>query len=149
MNKIAAVVSAIEHTDIVTYITLECNETSVRLIKTKTPVWLGVGEKVFFTFQEASVCVSKECPGKVSIENRVPGTLKRIRSKDSLCELTFESDIGRVVSLITEKACTELGLEEGCTATMLLRGVDIHLEPDVTPMTMETFKKRSGTKVAN
>jgi ABC-type molybdate transport system ATPase subunit len=149
MNKIAAVVTEIEQTDIVTYITLQCNDTQVRLIKTKTPLWAGVGEKVLFSFQEASVCISKECPGKVSIENRIPGTLKKIRSKDSLCELTFESDIGTVVSLITENACRELGLEVGCRATMLLRGVDIHLEPDVVPMTLESFKKRSGTKVAN
>jgi len=149
MNKIAAVVTEIERTDIVTYITLLCNETTIRLIKTKTPVWADVGEKVIFTFQEASVCISKECPGKVSIENRVPGTLVRIRSKDSLCELTFESDIGTVVSLITEAACKELGLEVGCRATMLLRGVDIHLEPDVAPMNIETLKKQTGTKVAN
>ena len=149
MNKISAVISDIERTDIVTYITLKCNETVIRLIKTKTPVWAGVGETVFFTFQEASVCISKECPGKVSIENRVPGTLQRIRSKDSLCELTFESDIGKVVSLITEQACQELGLEVGCRATMLLRGVDIHLEPDVTPMSIEALKKQAGTKVAN
>ncbi|WP_345984641.1 TOBE domain-containing protein [Sulfurimonas sp. HSL-1656] len=149
MNKIAAVVTEIEQTDIVTYITLQCNDTQVRLIKTKTPLWAGVGEKVLFSFQEASVCISKECPGKVSIENRIPGTLLKIRSKDSLCELTFESDIGTVVSLITENACRELGLEVGCRATMLLRGVDIHLEPDVVPMTVESFKKRSGTKVAN
>ena len=149
MNKISAVISDIERTDIVTYITLKCNETVIRLIKTKTPVWAGVGETVFFTFQEASVCISKECPGKVSIENRVPGTLQRIRSKDSLCELTFESDIGKVVSLITEQACQELGLEVGCRATMLLRGVDIHLEPDITPMSIEALKKQAGTKVAN
>jgi ABC-type molybdate transport system ATPase subunit len=149
MNKASAVVTAIEHTDIVSYLTLQCAETTIRLIKTKTPAWLSVGEKVSFTFQEASVCVSKECPGKVSIENRIPGTLVRLRSKDSLCELTFQSDIGRVVSLITEKARDELGLEEGCTATMLLRGVDIHLEPDVTPLDLETLKKQSGTKVAN
>jgi len=149
MNKFTAVVSDIERTDIVTYITLACNETPIRLIKTKHPAWAGVGEKVFFTFQEASVCISKECPGKVSIENRVPGTLQKIRSKDSLCELTFESDIGTVVSLITENACKELGLEVGCRATMLLRGIDIHLEPEVSPLSTERFEKRSGTKVAN
>lgn len=148
MNKLAAVVTDIEQTDIVTYITLDCNDTPIRLIKTKTPVWAGVGDRVYFTFQEASVCVSKECPGKVSIENRVPGTLKKIRSKDSLCELTFESGIGTVVSLVTEKACDELGLEEGCSATILLRGVDIHLEPNVDPMNLESLK-RPGTKLAN
>lgn len=149
MNKFTAIVTGIEKTDIVTYITLECNEVPVRLIKTKTPVWAGVGERVYFTFQEASVCVSKECPGSVSIENRIPGKLVKMRSKDSLCELTFESGIGSVVSLVTEKACRELGLEAGCKATMLLRGIDIHLEPNVAPMDIESIRKSAGTKVAN
>jgi len=149
MNKFTAVVTGIEKTDIVTYITLECNDIPVRLIKTKTPVWAGVGDSVYFTFQEASVCVSKECPGSVSIENRIPGKLVKMRSKDSLCELTFESDIGTVVSLVTEKACHELELEEGCKATMLLRGIDIHLEPNVAPMDIESIRKSAGTKVAN
>lgn len=149
MNKIEAVVTDIEQTDIVTYITAKHADTSIRLIKTKTPLWLDKGESVYLAFQEASVCISKECPGRVSIENRVPGTVQRIRSKGSLCELTIESDIGTIVSLITEKACEELGLSEGCRATMLLRGVDIQLEPHVSPMNFESLLKHSRTKDAN
>lgn len=84
---------------------------------------------MFCTFQEASVCVSKECPGKVSIENRLPATLMEIRKNDSLCELTFSCDLGTVVSLITTQAFEELGLEPGCKATMLLCGIDIGLQP--------------------
>lgn len=149
MNKIEAVVTNIEQTEIVTYIHLACSETPLRMIKTKIPAWLGQDERVLITFQEASVCVSKECPGKVSIENKVPGTITKMRSNGSLCELTFDSCVGKVVSLITEAARDELGLEEGGDATMLIRGVDMHLEPIVEPMDLEPFKPETGTKVAN
>jgi molybdate transport system regulatory protein len=147
MNKITATVKAIEETGVVTYIRVENGETSINLIKSNAPEWLGVGDRVCCMFQEASVCVSKECPGRVSIENRLPGTLKSVRKNASLCELTFECELGKVVSLITEHAYESMGLEQGCRATMLLRGVDINLEPVVEPMG-EEIQRRLRTKDA-
>lgn len=129
MNKIAAKVKGIEETDIVSHIHVSVGTAQINLIKHKTPQWLSVGDDVYCTFQEASVCVSKDCPGRVSIENRLPATVKNVRKSSSLCELTFESEIGKVVSLITSHAYEDLELEEGCCATMLLRGTDIGLEP--------------------
>ncbi len=150
MNQIAATVKSIEESDVVTYIKVESGGMSVNLIKAKTPEWLSVGDQVYCTFQEASVCVSKGCPGKVSIENRLPGTLKEVRKGESLCELTFECDAGNVVSLITAHAYDELGLEKGCRATMLLRGVDINLEPQLVPIDLDSFSRlMDRTKSAN
>ena len=131
MNRIDGTVEAIEAGDIVTYVRVHSGDATLCLIKSKVPRWLGVGDRVNCTFQEASVCVSKECPGKVSI----------VRRGDSLCELTFESGIGRVVSLITARAYESLGLEEGCNATMLLRGVDIHLEPRLSPVDVGAYRE--------
>lgn len=144
MNRIDATVTAIEEGDVVTYIRVECGETPLNLIKSRCPAWLAVGDRVCCTFQEGSVCVSKDCPGRVSIENRLPATLRGVRMGASLCELTFESSVGKVVSLITANAYDGLELEEGCRATVLLRGIDIHLEPVMTPAGHLT-----RTKVAN
>lgn len=132
MNQIVASVKEIENRESVKFIHLSSASTDIRLIKYKMPKWLNVGDEVYCNFQEASVCVSKDCPGKVSIENKLPGTLKDVRKGESLCELTFDSDVGKVVSLITSDAYENLELEVGCRATMLLRGVDITLEPIIT-----------------
>lgn len=140
MNQLTAVVKSIEETDVVTYIHLGIGETKISVINSKTPEWLSVGDQVNCTFQEVSVSVSKECPGKVSIENRLPATLKEMRQGASLCELTFESDVGEVVSLITSRACELLGLEIGCQATMLLRGIDITLEPILIPVDNSAYR---------
>lgn len=131
MNKITAKVSSIETTDIVTYVHVDSGDTTIRLIKSENPKWLRIGDDVVCTFREASVSVSKECPGKISIENSLPATLKEVRENSSLCELTFDSELGSVISLITASAYENLGLEPGCRATMLLRGVDINLEPSL------------------
>ena len=135
MNKVPAIVKEIVKTDIVTYIVVASGEKELRLIRTKLPDWLEVGDKVYCQFPEASVCVSKECPGKVSIENRIPATIKSMRQSESLCEITFESAIGSVVSLITGHAMKEMELENGSRATMLIRGVDIMLEPTPDALT--------------
>lgn len=141
MNKLVGEVKKIKKMDIVTYIDVGIAQSSVRLIKHKVPIWLSVGDRVSCQFQEVSVCVSKECPGKVSIENRIPSTLIDVRKSESLCELTFQSDIGKVVSLITTDAFESLALEKDCEATMLLSGVDINLEPIVEPMKYSTRTK--------
>mgnify|MGYP005854141127 CR=1 FL=1 len=129
MNNIEAVVTEIKKTDVVTYIDLKCGEESLRLIRQSSPIWLLEGDSVNCKFQEVSVCVSKECEGKVSIENKIPAQLKALRQNGSLCELTFHSGMGDVVSLITQDAYESLGLELECDATMLIRGVDITIEP--------------------
>ncbi len=134
MNQITATVEDIVETDIVTYIRLSSSKTILNLIKAKTPKWLNVGDKVYCKFSEASVCVSKDCPGKISIENKLSATLKDIRKNDSLCELTFDSDIGNIISLITTRAYDILELEKGCKVTMLLRGVDLTIEPIIVPI---------------
>lgn len=129
MNQKEAIVTGITKTDVVTYINLRCGDADLRLIKFKAPTWLSQGDTIKCKFQEGSVCVSKECPGEVSIENKLPATLKTVRQNASMCELTFQSDMGKVVSLITQEAYDSLGLKLECEAIMLLRGVDISIEP--------------------
>lgn len=148
MNKISAVVTSIENMEIVTYITLQVGEIDIKIIKSKAPKWLQTGDPVYFTFQEFSVCVGKACNGKVSIENRIPAVLNSVRKKHSLCELTFDSKIGEVVSLMTQSVFEELELENGYKANILLREIDIDLEPYIEPSVLEAFMK-TRTKVAN
>lgn len=138
MNQLEATVLEIQQRDVVSYIDVTCGDCELRLIKSKVPQWLSQGDKVNCSFNEASVCVSKECPGKVSIENRIPATLKEIRKNESLCELTFDSALGEVVSLITTDAFENLGLELECEATILLRGIDIKITPVVESLLAST-----------
>lgn len=150
MNQVTAIVKSIDETDVVTYVHLNVGETEVSVIKLKTPEWLAVGDEVKCCFQEVAVSVSKECPGKVSIENRLPAELKAIRQGASLCELTFESELGEVVALITSRACESLELTQGCQATMLLRGIDIEIEPILAPKDLNVYRNvLAGMKDAN
>lgn len=140
MNIIVAKVTNIEPGEVVSFIQLESAGIKLRVIKSQLPIWLSVGDTVQCEIHEASVCISKECPGKVSIENRISARLKDIRTHDSLCELTLESDMGEVVALITELAFDELDLKKECEATMLMRGIDLSIEPHID--SLQTLKLR-------
>lgn len=148
MNRVTAQVKSIEDQQIVVYITLEIVGVEIVLIQSKVPHWLKVGEKVNFTFQEVSVCVGKKCNGKISIENRIPAVLDLVRTKGTMCELTFDSEIGKIVSLMTQKSFEELQLEKEERATILLREIDIHLEPYLEPINIDELL-HSRMKVAN
>jgi len=148
MNKLAAEVKEIDDQEIVVYITLDVRGVEIVLIESKVPQWLKIGEKVYFTFQEMSVCVGKECNGKISIENRIPSHLKQVRTKGTMCELTFDTKIGEVISLMTQKSFKELQIQDDEKATILLREIDIHLEPYTEPLNIDEFF-HSRMKVAN
>jgi len=150
MNQILAKVVTIVPGEVVSYIQMQSDSVSLRVMKSTLPTWLSVGDTVQCNFQEASVCVSKECTGRVSIENKIPGVLKEVRSNDFLCELSFDTAVGKIVSLIPFKSYEEMGLEEGCEATMLIRGVDVRLEPVIDLYaTQALLQKISGIKDAN
>lgn len=147
MNKIVAAVKKIEDLNIVSYITLEMNGVEIKIIKSKVPAWLSVGDSVYFTFAEISVCIGKACNGKVSIENKIPATLKHIRTNCSLCEVKFDTPIGDIVSLITQNAFDTLQLDIGSEVTILLRETDISLEPCIKAPHFDSFMS-AGMEVA-
>ena len=147
MNKIAAVVTSVENMEIVTYITLKVGEIDIKIMKSKAPKWLKVKDNVYFTFPEYSVCIGKACKGKVSIENRIPAVLTSVRENHSLCELKFESKIGEIVSLIPKRTFEELELDDDEKAIILLREIDINLEPYIEPTLLDVLTN-PRTKVA-
>lgn len=148
MNKIPATVKSIANMGIVSYITVEINGIELQIMKSKIPEWLEQNDTVFITFQELSVCVGTNCDGKVSIENKIPAKLLFTRINNTLCELVFKSEMGEVVSLMTEKNFFQLKIDIGSSATLLLRDTDIHLEPNQKPVNTEDYVD-SRTEFAN
>jgi len=148
MNRIPATVKSIDNMGIVSYITVVINGVELQIMKSTIPKWLAQDDTVFITFQELSVCVGTNCDGKVSIENRIPAKLLFTRTKDSLCELVFKSEMGEVVSLMTEKNFYQLKIDIGSEATLLLRDIDISLEPTQEAVNVDNFLD-SRTEVAN
>jgi hypothetical protein len=64
--------------------------------------------------------------------------------------LTFESGLGEVVALITQVSFNELDLEKEHEATMLMRGVDISVEPHIDTLdTLERYRAVARIKDAN
>jgi molybdopterin-binding protein len=140
MNRYTATVQEIQTLDIITYIHIKINNTTLHVIRQNKPQWIDGGDELECSFQEANVSLSKNCPGRVSIENCLNAKFVSMRQTESLCEITCDSDIGEVVSLITANAFEKLGLQEGDDVTLLLRAVDMKLEPVLTKRREEVLQ---------
>jgi len=139
MNKIEAKVEHIEDLGVVSYIYVQSDGMKMKIIKSKLPQWLDVGDTIFCNFPEASVCIGKDCTKQVSVENCLNASLINIRKSEPLCELTFDSKMGKVVSLITTDSFDLLDLKSGDNATMLIRGIDINIEPKIENHQIKTY----------
>jgi len=139
MNQIEAKVEEIKDLGVVSYIYVQSDDMKMKIIKSKLPQWLDVGDTVYCSFQEASVCVAKDCTEQVSVENCLPASLKEIRRSEPLCELTFDSQMGKVVSLITTDSFDLLNLKNGDSAAILIRGIDINIEPKIEHHKIKTY----------
>jgi molybdopterin-binding protein len=151
MNKLTVKVKRIEDHGIVTYITLDAGGMEIKTIKSNMPEWLEEGDQVNMVFQELSVCVGKSCEGKLSIRNKIAARLKRLRTRGTLSELLFESAIGEICSLMTQRSFDELELAVGDEAVLLLREIDIDLQPCIVPRYdfPTELDQATRTKVAN
>jgi len=139
MNRLEATVKEIKDLGVVTYIYVESLGKELKIIKSKRPKWLEEGDSIYCEFQEASVCISSDCKKSISVENCIPGKLTNIRKSEPLCELTFQSEVGNVVSLITTDAFDALSIKEEDDLALLLRGIDINVEPKITVQNLKTY----------
>ena len=133
MNALSATVESIESDDFFSFVYLRTNDTVLKLFQTELPKWLDVGDEVECKIQEASVAICKGDHGDadVSIENHIGATIADYRKGDMLSELTLNAPCGSVRSLISTEAFERMALGTGDSVTMLLKAVDIKLQPKI------------------
>lgn len=128
MNTLTATVETIKSDEFFSCITVYKENTLLKLLKTKTPKWLRVGDEVECRIQEAaiSLCTGE---GNVSIENHLLGQLHHFRKGVILSEVSVTTPCGILNSLITTDAFERMELCEGRKVTVLVKAVDITLLP--------------------
>lgn len=143
MNTFSAKVEAIKSDEFFSCITVRANNMDLKLLKTKSPKWLRVGDEVECSIQEAAIAIctgTKE--GSVSIENHISGELQHFRKGSVLSEVSVETPCGKLNSLITTDAFERMELCEGCNVTLLLKAVDIKLTPLLDTASYEKCTER-------
>jgi len=133
MNAMQARIDEIVSDDFFNIVKLTIQNFSIKLLKTKLPSWVEIGEIVECQIQEASLAVCKGAhEGNVSIENRFEGTIVKFLEGDVLTEVTLNTPCGEVKSLISTEAKKRMALQKGEEVTLLLKMVDVKIAPTTT-----------------
>jgi len=130
MNTFKAEVAKIDSQGEFYIIHVHVKRDLLKLLKLELPAWLSVDDKVECSIQEAAISICKgDDDDRVSIENRIEAEVVEFREGDLLSEVTLSTACGPVVSLITTQARKRMQIEKGNNVMLLLKAVDIKLDP--------------------
>lgn len=95
-----------------------------------TPPYVKKTNFIKLLFKETEVIIAREGTLAISVQNRIPCTVEKIKKGKLLCELALTSGPHRLSSVITARACDQLQLREGDRVLALIKTNEISLSAD-------------------
>ena len=132
MNRFKGIIKEIETSGSLSLVKVDVQDTLFSTIIIDTPetlTSLQLGHSVDVINKESEVELGKE-PFQISLQNRVPGNIKKIERNELLSKVELNTAIGMITALITTKAVLDLGLLDGEDATALIKTNEIMLSYD-------------------
>ncbi|WP_027390285.1 TOBE domain-containing protein [Chrysiogenes arsenatis] len=131
MNRLCGIINGVESDGSLSLVDV-ClsNDQKLSALVVETPArcpWLQLGQPVQVLFKETEVSIAKNLTGDISLRNRLPGTIRQIRTGGLLAEITLESLGETVVSIITERSAQRLQLAVGDDVEWLVKANEISL----------------------
>ena len=83
--------------------------------------YLAPGRTIQVLFKETEVILGKGTDHRISLQNRLVGSVSAIEQGELLSKLTLETTVGRVVSIITTPAVRQLQLQTGTEVTAMIK----------------------------
>jgi molybdate transport system regulatory protein len=130
MNRLPGVITAIEFNDHLSLVDVAVGEDAFTAMLMETPQnapYLRAGNTVDVLFKATEVSLAKNLSGRISLRNRIKGTVKQIRRGDILCEVTLDYQGRRVTSIVTTRAVQRLELQEGDEVEALVKANEVSL----------------------
>lgn len=128
MNSIQGKISSIETSGSLSLVGIEAGAVHLSSIVIDTPTTLPllkIGNEVQAIFKETEVAISTAENQKISLQNQLSGTIKRIEVSELLTKVVIQIEANEVSSIITTKALENLGLGEEMPVTALIKTNEI------------------------
>ncbi|MDC6351992.1 TOBE domain-containing protein [Zeaxanthinibacter sp. PT1] len=132
MNKVKGVISGIEVSGSLSLVSVHCGNRVLKSIIIDTPDTLGYlvqGADVELLFKETEVVIAKPGPLDISLQNRIPATVFSISKGELLSSLILNSELGKLESIISTAAVTQLKLEPGKVVQAMVKLNEMMLSP--------------------
>lgn len=130
MNRLRGRITAIESSEHLSLVDVAVGGDSFTAILLETPAgtpYLAIGNAVTVLFKETEVSLAKHLSGEISLRNRIPGTVKRVRQGRILSEVALDCHGQEIVSIITSRAVARLQLREGDEVEALIKANEVSL----------------------
>lgn len=132
MNILQGTISSVQTDGQLSLVKVSVNNTVWSAIVIDTPQtlhYLKENTPVKLVFKETEVIISKDNPGNISLQNQVNGKVTVLDKQPLLCKVTMQTDVGKIVSIITANATDQLHLAEGSQVTAMVKTNEIMIEP--------------------
>jgi len=93
----------------------------------KTASYLKKGTPIKVVFKETEVIIAKGTTNNLSLQNKVLGSIFEIEKGDFLSKITIDSEVGKIVVIITTEAVEELQLNINDEVTAMMQTTEIML----------------------
>jgi molybdopterin-binding protein len=103
------------------------NMTTIVIDTPESSPYLKHGEPVSVIFKETEVIIGKGNNHHISLQNKIMGTIESIESGDLLSKVILTTEVGKIVSVITTNAVSQLQLEIGAEVTAMVKTNEVML----------------------
>ncbi len=116
MNNLKGKIIALNTNGSLSLVTIKINDdVTFKAIVIDTPdtvAYLKKDNLIKVLFKETEVVIGTNIDHKISLQNRIKGTIKEIKQGVLLSKVVIATDVGDIVSVVSTTAIKELSLEE-------------------------------------
>jgi molybdopterin-binding protein len=130
MNNLKGNIASITVQEKMSLVKVKSGQVLFTVIVIDTPEsasYLKEGNTVNLIFKETEVIIGKGTAFAISLQNRIVGKLKFIRSGALLSKLVVDTELGEIASIITSNAVNDLGLLVGDEVTVMVKTSEMML----------------------
>lgn len=95
----------------------------------ETAPYLKKGNRVNVLFKEMEVAIATQKGLDISIENKISGIISNLEMGILMSRLVVETNMGKVIAMISSKSLRELGLFENMKVTVMVKLNELILAP--------------------
>jgi molybdopterin-binding protein len=130
MNELSGKIEQVNSSGSLVLVVVRVGDILFKSVEIETPesvasLQVGAPIKVFFKETEVIIATGEVSP--ISLQNRIPGTVKKVEEGAFIAKLTLETAIGVIESVITTKAVHTLQAYPGTEVTALIKTNEIML----------------------
>lgn len=132
MNNLLGEIVAIKSDEHFSIVEMSVDGTVFKSIIIETPdtvPFLRTGNQINIMFKESEVSIAKDFKGRISLQNKIPCSIKGIEKGKLLSKIILDFNTKKIVSIITTGAVEQLQLKENDTVLALVKTNEVILAP--------------------